>query len=721
MATPVNNLQPSLVLKRYLTTGGSFPAGGDNSGLDGVPDGALIGAIRIFAGNFAPNQTRETDGGLINISSNTALFSVLSTFYGGNGTNNFAVPDLEGRFSAGREPGESVGTVFGESGISLTQAQLPASSGGTSEPVSDAQPTMRTTYAIAVTGVFPSDGSIVLEQAVGTVLQFAGNYIPRGYMECDGRLLDIAEYETLYQLIGTTYGGDGENNFALPDLRGRVILGAGDGFNLGDVVGAPSDTIVQANMSVAAGGVSAPIPSYQPGLVMNYLIALSGLFPSTDSGGGRHDSSLPFIGDIVAVAHNVVPSGYAKAQGQTQPIQQNQALFSILGTTYGGNGTTNYALPNLSGRAVLDDGEGFALGQQLGSPSYSITTANIPALSIDGTAGDNRYWGGDDPDRIAGAAGHDNLVGNAGDDTLDGGIGNDTLEGGLGTDTASYASAAGGVTYGLLAQGGIFDTGNGGIDRLSGFENLLGSSFDDILGGDGGANLIMGGGGFDALFGDAGADTLMGGDGDDALYGGSGNDQLAGGTGNDTYQVTEVGDVVVEADGAGFDAVFVTVNGWSAPTGVEVVYLAGSAAILSGGTGHDALVAGGASANLSGGAGNDTLWGGVGNDLLTGGNGADVLRGGAGNDTLTGGAGNDQLVGGGGNDVFVFGQADWGYDQVFDFLPGTDRLDMRGSGATAIGQLTIYQSAGSTVVALGAARIDVYGVTSLAPGDFIFA
>ncbi|HEX2684207.1 MAG TPA: tail fiber protein [Ferruginibacter sp.] len=66
---------------------------------------------------------------------------------------------------------------------------------------------------------------------VGEIRMFAGNFNPAGWMFCDGSLLAISEYDTLFNLIGTTYGGDGQNTFALPDLRGRVLVHQGQGIS----------------------------------------------------------------------------------------------------------------------------------------------------------------------------------------------------------------------------------------------------------------------------------------------------------------------------------------------------------------------------------------------------------------------------------------------------------------------------------------------------------
>ena len=69
------------------------------------------------------------------------------------------------------------------------------------------------------------------EAYVGEIRMFAGDFAPINWAPCDGRTLQINEYEVLYTLLGTTYGGDGRNNFNLPDLRGRLAIGMGQGQN----------------------------------------------------------------------------------------------------------------------------------------------------------------------------------------------------------------------------------------------------------------------------------------------------------------------------------------------------------------------------------------------------------------------------------------------------------------------------------------------------------
>jgi microcystin-dependent protein len=91
----------------------------------------------------------------------------------------------------------------------------------------------------------------------------------------------------------------------------------------------------------------------------------------------------PFIGQIDIVAFNFAPQGYAACNGQLLSISQNTALFSILGTTYGGNGTTNFALPNFQASAPIHAGQGtglspYVLGQNGGVPSVTLSVAQLP-------------------------------------------------------------------------------------------------------------------------------------------------------------------------------------------------------------------------------------------------------------------------------------------------------------------------------------------------------
>ena len=86
----------------------------------------------------------------------------------------------------------------------------------------------------------------------------------------------------------------------------------------------------------------------------------------------------PFLSEIKIVSFNFAPKGWAKCNGQLLPINQNQALFSLLGTTYGGNGQTTFALPNLQGAVPIHTGQGHIMGEAAGTTSVTITQQTMP-------------------------------------------------------------------------------------------------------------------------------------------------------------------------------------------------------------------------------------------------------------------------------------------------------------------------------------------------------
>lgn len=91
--------------------------------------------------------------------------------------------------------------------------------------------------------------------------------------------------------------------------------------------------------------------------------------------------STPFLGELKLVSFGFTPKGWAQCNGQLLPINQNQALFALLGTTYGGNGQTTFALPDLRGRSPLHQGAGVNLGDRAGAEAVALTLAELPAHS----------------------------------------------------------------------------------------------------------------------------------------------------------------------------------------------------------------------------------------------------------------------------------------------------------------------------------------------------
>jgi microcystin-dependent protein len=89
--------------------------------------------------------------------------------------------------------------------------------------------------------------------------------------------------------------------------------------------------------------------------------------------------SEPFLAEVKIISWNFPPKGWAFCNGQLLPINQNQALFSLLGTTYGGDGRVNFALPNLQGSMPVHVGQGIILGQRGGETAHTLNTSEMPA------------------------------------------------------------------------------------------------------------------------------------------------------------------------------------------------------------------------------------------------------------------------------------------------------------------------------------------------------
>src|SRR5690349_13883210 len=99
------------------------------------------------------------------------------------------------------------------------------------------------------------------EPFIGEIIMFAGNFAPRGWAFCQGQILSIAQNTALFSILGTTYGGNGQTTFALPDFRGRVPVGQGQGpglssYVLGEVSGTESTTLLTTNMPVHNHGLT---------------------------------------------------------------------------------------------------------------------------------------------------------------------------------------------------------------------------------------------------------------------------------------------------------------------------------------------------------------------------------------------------------------------------------------------------------------------------------
>ena len=288
----------TLALTQLLDTDGTYPQPGP-----GGPTNVLV-MIHYLAGPWPAFGAPNCAGQIYPIPQNQALFSMLGTTFGGDGRMKFALPNLHGRVAVGGQVGMMTGRT-------LAMTWMIAAGGGAGQPAP-----------------YPMTGALGL---------FAGIAPPSGWLAADGSLLPLRNYLPLFEAIGTTFGGNGATTFAVPDLRGRTVVGAGQGeaatIALGQVVAAGPDTPVAC-------------------IACNYIVNVAGVL-APNQGKGGFPNSASVLGEVVAFAGASVPTGWLPADGREMLIAGNENLFEIVGTTFGGDGQTSFALPDLRTRLVI--------------------------------------------------------------------------------------------------------------------------------------------------------------------------------------------------------------------------------------------------------------------------------------------------------------------------------------------------------------------------------
>ncbi len=158
---------------------------------------------------------------------------------------------------------------------------------------------------------------------IGEIRMFGGNFAPTGWAFCDGQLLSIAENETLFVLIGTTYGGDGQSTFAVPDLRGRVPLHQGTG------AGISTRVIGSSGGSQQVALTAAQIPAH----VHETVAARDGVRTPSPLGTlhGIGEADLFVSAPADALQSGLLPVGGAQAHPNEQPVQCVNFIISLFG------------------------------------------------------------------------------------------------------------------------------------------------------------------------------------------------------------------------------------------------------------------------------------------------------------------------------------------------------------------------------------------------------
>ena len=367
---------------------------------------------------------------------------------------------------------------------------------------------------------------------------------------------------------GTALGGDAASD----TLSGiENVTGSAYNDNLSGDAGANALDGGAGNDTLAGGGGADSLIGGSGTDTSDYSASTSGvtvnLGTGTASGGDAAGDTLSGIESVTGTAYNDNLTGDAGANtldggAGNDTLAGGAGADSLIGGA--GTDTADYSGSTTGVTVNLGNGVG------LGGDAAGDTLSGIE--NVTGSA-----YG----DSLTGDGAANVLSGGAGNDTLAGGAGADSLTGGSGTDTADYSGSTSGITVNLGAGSG--SGGDAAGDTLTGIENVIGSSYSDVLTGDANANAIYGGSGADVVSAGSGGDALYGGSGSDTLSGAEGADQVFGGSGNDALH----GD-------AGND-------------------------LLSGGDGVD---------RLSGGTGDDTLSGGLGRDVfeLAPSGGADLIN-----------------------------------------------------------------------------------------------
>ena len=392
---PIENRQPTLVMQYMICVEfGTFPDDAQSTPTQSEPPNRqtpFLGEIKAIPFAYGPPKGwMLCEGQTMQISQYPFLFSLIGTAFGGNGSTTFNLPDLRGRVPVGADigpPEVERGDIVGAQQINLVPANLPShthsvpegntGATGNGAPIENRQEGLGLHFLIAANGE----------------IMIAAFYVqPTGWCHCDGRLLASATHGYLYSNIGTSYGGD-STNFAIPDMRGRVVIGDDDDITWPVGLAHGTDNIVLGLSNIAththsipggstgaAGGSGMSANNYQRSLVMRWMISLFGVFPTP---GGN--MSFPMVSEMRLIAgetaDGITEAGWVPASGQLLPIIENDTLFQVIGTMYGGDGQDTFGLPNLINRVNMGRKTGQNVADTYGSEIFSISISQLAAHS----------------------------------------------------------------------------------------------------------------------------------------------------------------------------------------------------------------------------------------------------------------------------------------------------------------------------------------------------
>ncbi len=438
-----------------------------------------------------------------------------------------------------------------------------------------------------------------------------------------GTVVGTGWNDTLVGVQALVGASAGTSTFVASSGSGYSFTGQGTG-NVLDLSAAPAGIAVD----------DSSVPGMVHGLAGGGTDTFTDIGTFTGSTLGGTSFTAPVLGGVTFTGQGLgnslnlsgAPSGITVNVTGAQPTitglpLANDNITGITGFTGSSGGGTTFIAGSAAGYSFIGLGSGNTL-------SLAAVTAGGPGATIDAHGGQVTLPGGSDV-----TSGIQNFIGTPNNDLFVAGTGNLTFTGGGGIDTISFQYAPTGVNVNL--SNGQIGGGFGGVDTVSGIQNVIGSPFNDIIEGNLQPSIFSGGGGNNTF-------VLVG-----------GNDLVNGGTGTDTVDLSQTQSTVsidlndpYFQDTGGAGSVLLVPgtiqNVVASPFGTRV--LGGLATgTLNGGSGTDYLDAGAGNYTLNAGSGTDTLVAGSGNDVLNGGSGTDVFVPGSGTVAINGGTGNGTL------------------------------------------------------------------------------
>ena len=336
----------------------------------------FIGQILIWPSmQKIPQGFAICDGRSLPISEYEALFRLLGRNFGSY-SGSFALPDLRGRFPMGDSELYSVGKRGDSNPQNAAMASTWVPGHAAVSVYTQTPPSLELVFIICTAGFYPSTSGELYDGYMGEIVLAAIEYVPAGFMDCKGQTLAARDYACIYALIAGKYGARGVvDAVTLPDLSGRFALGVGQSsdpdmgppVSLGDAQGSQT---LQLPTVAPSGSTVVDVPDRPPFCTLKFLLASQGMYPTP---GDFPDGGL--LGEILMCSFNEAgfkPNQWLPCDGRLLLIREHSQLHALIGNTYGGDGHTSFALPDLQGRFPMGAANLESLGKKHNAAAIKV-------------------------------------------------------------------------------------------------------------------------------------------------------------------------------------------------------------------------------------------------------------------------------------------------------------------------------------------------------------